>query len=127
MTGPVGLMCLSAVLAALGWLVVKATSWDYAWWIALPIWVLAVGHSSAGVKLLRHRQGLFLRMTPDMFSFGRKTVHRSQVTSVQRYKDLHFKGVRVDLAADEVIPISATHHAPRRVMDAFRKLGYPVS
>jgi hypothetical protein len=119
-------MLVGVFLGLVGWVALEAGTLRYAWWIVLPLWCLAALQGLAGFMLLRHRRMLVLQLTPEQFSFGETTIRHFQVTAVRTYRDLHFKGVRVDLGSDAWMPISATHHEPGRVIKAFREQGYPV-
>lgn len=126
LAGPFGSIAFAAFLGLVGYITLEAGTWTGAWWIVVPIWGFAALQVWNGVKLLKYRKDLSLYVTPERVTIGDTTMRRSQVTAVRKYKDLHFKGVRVDFGPEAWLPISATHHEPGRVMRVFRQQGYPA-
>jgi hypothetical protein len=96
------------------------------WWMALPFAAFAVLWVRAAALYLKQRAKMRLYVTPEQFRIGELAVRHFQVTGVRRYKDLRFKGVRVDRGDDLWTGIPASFHEPGQVLEAFRQCGYPV-
>jgi hypothetical protein len=126
LTGPVGLLCFAAFLLALSSTVLGVVSWQHGWWVVLPLWGLTALAARAAINLIKNRGRLFLAIAPEEFNFAGNTIARSDVVAVKKARELHFKGVRVQISPEAWVGISARDHEPGRVIDAFRAQGYPV-
>jgi hypothetical protein len=71
-------------------------------------------------RAVGNRGALVITLTDDAFTVGDVAVRRFQVTSIRRYKELMFDGVRVDLGSERWLGILANHHEPRTLLKAFR-------
>lgn len=123
---PAGFAISALVLAWLGERTLTGVGFAHGWWLGLPLLALASLQGLAALRLFRHRGRLLLHVDAERFTFGDISRRHFQVTSVRRYKDLRFKGVRVDLGSDQWVTISASYHEPGAVLAAFRTHGYPV-
>jgi hypothetical protein len=123
---PIALALLSVFLGYIGAMALWAGGLRHAWWAAAVPWLLAGLAATGAFRSLRTRSLLVLRVTPERFIFGDATVRQFQVTGVRRFKDLRFKGVRVDLGSERWLAIPAHLFVPSRVLAVFRSRGYPV-
>lgn len=123
---PIALALFAVFLGYIGSVALWAGGLQYAWWAAAVAWLLAGFAATGAFRLLRSRSLLVLRVTPEHFTFGDATVRQFQVTDVRRFKDLRFKGVRIDLGSERWLAIPAHLFVPKRVLAAFRSRGYPV-
>jgi hypothetical protein len=123
---PIGFFVFALFLGWLGAGLLRMLGLRDGWWVALPLLCFAALQAWAGIRVLRQRTALELHVTPEKFSFGEVSGRQFQVTSVRAYKELRFKGVRIETGSERWVGIPAHVHEPRRVLAAFREHGYPV-
>jgi hypothetical protein len=122
---PIAMSCFAVFLALIG-VATFAAGGPSAWWAFLPPMGLAAFAGWSVVRVLKNRRLLALEVTRYSLSMGRVAVTRKEVTAVRQYKELRFKGVRIDLADGRWMGIPYHHHHPTRVLRALRDYGYPV-
>ncbi len=122
-----GCLALTGVfLAMLGRLTLQAAGFRDAWWAIVPLWALAAWILFTVVKVLRNRYLLSIEVTTESLTVGKVAVTRKEVTAVRRYKELMFKGVRLDLLDGRWLGIAHQHHQAPRLLRVLREHGYPV-
>jgi hypothetical protein len=122
---PVAMSCFAVFLGLIG-LATFAAGGPSAWWAFLPPMGLAAFAGWGALRLLTNRRLLALEVTRYALSMGQVAVTRKEVTGVRQYKELRFKGVRIDLADGRWMGIPYHHHHPTRVLRVLRDYGYPV-
>jgi hypothetical protein len=123
---PVAFGCTAIFLALIGAAALSA-GFENSWWIVVPTWLLAATAAFAVVRRVANRTRAILDVTPERVTFGGTTIDRASVTGVRFFKELRFKGVRLDLEGSKWVGISAGQHDPIEVLRAFREAGYPMS
>jgi hypothetical protein len=112
-----------------GRLIGLGLAWE-PWWTA-PITVLlfcaAVTSLWSGAVALGSRSMWTMMVAREGFAVGDTIVAREQVVAIASWVERHFKGVRIDLADGSALGVPAHVQLPRKVLAAFRRMGYPVS
>lgn len=124
--GPIAAALAGLFFIYLGIIALAFVGW-WALWMAIPLFGLGFVSARAALLRLRRRPDLILEIDEHSVCLGRTAVTRKEVVRAAAYKDLLFKGVRLELLDGATLGIPHHLHSSRRVLGALRAQGYPVA